>query len=140
MLDFRPGERFGNLSPDRDTNMVLISPRAVPEFSLMTLAWWGPRFQYCMYASGKQNKDGYSWGYGYAGNITDYTPFDIRKLDCYSFNVSIIDRDDKEFHLNSLMPTIYDNNVEKALNQLIIVDRKNKFPKDETTTVQCFGL
>ena len=140
LLDFRPGERFGNLTPDRDINMVLISPRAVPEFSLLTLAWWGPRYQYCMYSSGKQNKDGYSWRYGYAGHITNYTPFDIRKLDCYGFNISIIDRDGKDFHLNSLMPTIFDNNVEKALNQLIIVDRKNQFPKDETTTVQCFGF
>ena len=140
MMDFRPGERFGNLSPDRDTNMVLISPRVTPEFSLMTLAWWGLRFQYCMYASGSRNPDGYSWGYGYAGNITDYTPFDIRKLDCYGFNLSILDRDGKKFALNSIFPTIYDNNVEKALNQLIIVDRKNKFPGSETTTIQCFGF
>ena len=140
LLDFRPGERFGNLTPDRDINMILISPRDVPQFSLKALSWWGPRFQYCMYSDGERTKDGYKWLYGYAGNITNYTPFDIRKLDVYGFNLSIIDKDKNSFHLNSIMPTIFDNNVEKALNQLIIVDRKNTFPGKETTTIQCFGF
>ena len=140
LLDFRPGERFGNLTPDRDINLILLSPRDVPQFALKALAWWGPRFQYCMYSDGERMIDGYKWLFGYAGYITNYTPFDIRKLDVYGFNLSIIDRDGKNFHLNSIMPTIYDNNVEKALNQLIIVDRKNKFPGKETTTIQCFGF
>lgn len=140
LLDFRPGERFGNLTPDRDINMILLSPRDVPQFSLKALAWWGPRFQYCMYSDGERTADGYKWLYGYAGNITNYQKFDIQKLDVYGFNLSIIDRDGKNFHLNSIMPTIFDNNVEKALNQLIIVDRKNKFPGPETTTIQCFGF
>ncbi|MBE6406388.1 MAG: hypothetical protein E7040_10255 [Lentisphaerae bacterium] len=140
LIDFRKGERFGNLTPDRDINMVLLSPRDVPQFALKALAWWGPRFQYCMYSDGERTKDGYKWLYGYAGHITNYTKFDISKYDYYGFNLSIIDRDGKSFHLNSIQPTIYDNNVEKALNQLIIVDRKNKFPGNETTTIQCFGF
>jgi hypothetical protein len=33
----------------------------------------------------------------------------------------------------------FDINVEKALNQLIIIDRKSTFPHSETSTIQLFG-
>ncbi len=139
MFDFRPAERFGSLTPDRDTAMILLSPREKPEFSMLALAWWGPRFQYALHSAGKQETDGYSWLLGFAGNVTDYTRFDIRKLDYYGFNLAIIDRDSKSFTLHSAMLAEFDVNVEKGLNQLMIVDRKNRFPSGETTTVQCFG-
>ncbi|MBQ7208863.1 MAG: hypothetical protein IJS01_13780 [Lentisphaeria bacterium] len=141
LLDFRPGGRFGNLTIDRDVNVVMISPRTVPHFAMIALAWNGSRYQHCMYSDGERTPDGYKWFYGYAGHITNYTAFDIRKLDVYGFNLSVIDRDGKKsFHLNSVMPTVFDDTAERALNQLIIVDRKNKFPGNETTTVQCFGF
>ncbi|MBQ9500872.1 MAG: hypothetical protein IJU70_01820 [Lentisphaeria bacterium] len=140
LLDFRPGDRFGNLTIDRDVSVVMISPRTVPQFAMLALAWNGCRYQHCMYSDGERTKDGYKWFYGYAGHVTNYTAFDIRKLDVYGINLSVIDRDGKSFHLNSVMPTIFDDTAERALNQLIIVDRKNRFPGDETTTVQCFGF
>lgn len=140
MLDFRSGSRFANLTPDRDTNMILIAPREKPEFSLMALAWWSPRYQYTMHSNGKRNKDGYSWMFGYAGMVTDYMTFDIRKLDYYGINMTIVDKDSKGISVNTLQPNPFPINLEKSLNQLMIVDRKNKFPGETTTTVQCFGF
>jgi hypothetical protein len=140
MFDFRPLERFGGLTPDRDTTMILMSPRLEPDFSMMGLAWWGPRFQYCIYSNGEKTEDGYTWKLGFAGNITDYAKFDISKLDYYGFHVSIIDCDGKAgTKLHSAMLSHFDINVEKALNQLIIIDRKSTFPHSETSTIQLFG-
>lgn len=140
MLDFRHGSRFANLTPDRDTTMVQIAPRMKPEFSLINVAWWSPRYQYAMHTYGKKTKDGYYWMCGYAGYVTDYMPFDIRKHDYYGVNMAIVDVDKKGFTINRVMPGFFPINLEKTLNQLIIVDRKNKFPHNETTTVQCFGF
>ena len=62
-------------------------------------------------------------------------------MDYRYVRMTVIDRDGKKsFHLNSVMPTIFDDTAERALNQLIIVDRKNRFPGNETTTIQCFGF
>ncbi len=140
VFDFRPAERFANLNFDRDVHMVILSVCDQPHFSAQALAWMGRRIQNALFANAEPLADGYRWTLGFRGQITDYRPFDLRPLDYYGFSLLVADSEQNRIERYPLLEPVPYAHPESKLQQPIIVDRKNRFPGTETTTVQLFGF
>ncbi len=140
LFDFRPGDRFAGLNPDRDAPMVLLSVLGDPEFAVMPFVWQGRRYQASLFASARKCEGGYEWTLGFRGNITDCEAFDIRKLECFGMHLIVADYEKGKCVRYADVPYSPHDNPERRMNQMTVFDRVGKFPGDAVTTVGMFAF
>lgn len=142
LFDFRPGERFADLSPDRDTHTMLMSVYREPHFAVGPLAWLNRGIQPCTVAHASPTEDGWTFVLGFRGYKNDYTEFDITQLDCFGMHFNVALADEKgAIRRYDTMKFIGDNPFnESRLNQSMVFVRKGGPTGPETTTVKTWKM
>lgn len=140
MWDFRPGDRFAGLNPDRDTAMTLLSITAEPHFASLPFVWFSRRYQGAYFADAEKTSDGWNWTVGFRGNITDCEQFDIRKLDYFGFYLLVADDEKGRVKRYTPQPFLPSEDYCHRMNQLMIFDRKGVFGGDSVTTVGLYAF
>lgn len=139
-LDPRPAPRFAHPNPDRDVVQLILAVRETPSFSVTPIPWLSPRLIYAVDAGGQRTDTGYRWHCVIGGSISTVRKTNLKSLDYFSFNLSVCDHDagkSSTFHFYRLFETTSPNPVQD-INRQIILDRKGKFPGDQTTTLSLF--
>ena len=140
LFDFRPGDRFAGVNPDRDAPMVLFSILEDPTLSVMPFVWMGRRYQSALFAHAEKKPGGYAWTLGFRGNVTDCEAFDVRKLDLFGMHLIVADVENGKCRRYADMDYSPLDNPERRMNQMTVFDRKGRFTGPEVTTVNFFSF
>ncbi len=119
---------------------LLVSVRDTPRFCVTPIGWISPRLTYAVATGGEKTDTGYRWHCFIGGRISDRRPLDIKTLDYFGLNMTVCDNDEKpppsaRYFIAQKTDAA---DIIRALNRLMIVDRKGVFPGDETTNLHLF--
>ena len=136
-LDLRPADRFADIGIDRDVASLFLTVRDQPQFCVSSLAWVSPRMTYAMFPGGEKTARGYRWHCGLEGKVSDVRSLGLGKRDYIGFNLIVCDRDKQPADNTQYFPLqrLATNGQDNHPNLMLILDRKNIFPGDETTNL-----
>lgn len=141
-LDFRPAERFGDLSFDEDVHMAILTAHGAPAFGVTLIPWVGRGMHLAAESGGEATPTGWRWHLDVSRYFTKNSPVAFDQAEFVGFNLVIPDRDSgpggaarTEYH-RAYAPTPF---VDKYPNLFLAVDLKGAHPADTLVHVHLFG-
>ena len=141
-LDFRPAERFADVSFDEEVHITCLTVHEKPRFGATLIPWIGRGMHLAADTGAERTEKGYRWHTYVHRYFSKPRPVDLAASDLVGFNLVVPDRDTvgsgagrTQYH-RAYAPTPF---IDRYPNAFMIVDLKNRLAGDAVTNIHLFG-